>query len=58
MTRTTTRDRPELKPVNVGAAAIDFGSTQERAWAQNKCKRCRMALPASFLWSVTRELPS
>lgn len=121
----TTSDRPELNPVNVGAAAVDIGSKmhmaavnpacadtpvrafgtftqdlhdladwfkacgvtsvamestgvywipayeileqrghsgqcalrQERARAQNRCQRCRMAAPAPFLRSVTRKLP-
>jgi transposase len=123
-----TGDRPELKPVNIGAAAIDIGSKmhmaavdptctdvpvrafgtftqdlhdlvdwfkacgvtsvamestgvywipayeileqhgfevsgqcalrQERAWAQNRCQRCRMAAPTSFLRPATRQLPT
>src|SRR5438045_3010695 len=37
MTRTTTCDRPELKPVNVGAAAIDIGSTMHMAAVDPAC---------------------
>src|SRR5205823_11639154 len=37
MTRTRTCDRPELKPVNVGAAAIDIGSTMHMAAVDPAC---------------------
>src|SRR5438477_12776216 len=37
MTRTTTCDRPKLKPVNLGAAAIDVGSTMHMAAVDPAC---------------------
>ena len=37
MPKTTTSDRPELKPVNVGAAAIDIGSKMHMAAVNPAC---------------------
>ena len=37
MPKTTTGDRPELKPVNVGAAAIDIGSKMHMAAVDPTC---------------------
>jgi len=37
MPKTTTGDRPELKPVNVGAAAIDIGSKMHMAAVNPAC---------------------
>lgn len=37
MPKTTTGDRPELKPVNVGAAAIDIGSRMHMAAVDPTC---------------------
>src|SRR6202040_3064124 len=37
MPKTTTGDRPELKPVNVGAAAIDIGSRMHMAAVNPVC---------------------
>ena len=37
MPKTTTGDRPELKPVNFGAAAIDIGSKMHMAAVNPAC---------------------
>ncbi|MGY4353480.1 hypothetical protein ACVWXM_009997 [Bradyrhizobium sp. GM7.3] len=37
MPKMTTGDRPELKPVNVGAAAIDIGSKMHMAAVKPAC---------------------
>ncbi|WP_420807644.1 hypothetical protein [Bradyrhizobium valentinum] len=37
MPKTTTGDRPELKPVNFGAAAIDIGSKMHMATVNSAC---------------------
>ena len=37
MPKRTTGDRPELKPVNVGAAAIDIGSRMHMAAVNPAC---------------------
>jgi transposase len=37
MPKRTTGDRPELKPVNVGAAAIDIGSKMHMAAVDPTC---------------------
>src|ERR1700746_485617 len=37
MPKRTTGDRPELKPVNVGAAAIDIGSKMHMAAVNTAC---------------------
>ncbi|MGY3146526.1 urease beta subunit [Bradyrhizobium sp. USDA 3397] len=37
MPKTKTGDRPELKPVNVGAAAIDIGSKMHMAAVNPAC---------------------
>src|SRR4030088_105793 len=52
MPRKTTDDRPELKPVNVGAAAIDIGSKMHMAAENPNCTD----LPVRAFGTFTQDL--
>src|SRR6202162_4899073 len=48
MPKTTTDNRPELKPVNVGAAAIDIGSKMHMAAVNPACTDVPVRTFATF----------
>src|SRR4030081_1088601 len=52
MPKATTGDRPELKPVNVGAAAIDIGSKMHMAAVNPNCTD----LPVRAFGTFTQDL--
>src|SRR5437762_4619113 len=52
MPKTTTGDRPELKPVNFGAAAIDIGSKMHMAAVNPACTD----MPVRTFGTFTQEL--
>ena len=54
MPKTTTADRPELKPVNVGAAAIDIGSKMHMAAVNPACTD----VPVRTFGTFTQDLHS
>src|ERR1700726_5203814 len=53
MPKTTTGDRPELKPINVGAAAIDIGSKMHMAAVDPACTDT----PVRAFGTFTQDLP-
>ena len=52
MPKTTTGDRPELKPVNFGAAAIDIGSKMHMAAVNPACTD----VPVRSFGTLTQDL--
>lgn len=50
MPKKTTSDRPELNPVNVGAAAVDIGSKMHMAAVNPACTETPVRAFGTFAW--------
>ena len=58
MPKKTIGDRPELKPVNIGAAAIDIGETPTEPRVNEGMLSAELSVPNGVLSLLSRDVPS